>query len=85
MPGAVAQTRHTHVLSPAEGEGRARTGKEYRPVSVGEQQISGPDRTDWAKTLLLFLLTGATLVLPFVPFLMLNARRKPFVKLGLLS
>ena len=76
IPGAVAQTRHTHVLSPAEGEGQARTGKEYRPVSVGEQQISGPDRTDWAKTLLLFLLIGATLVLPFAPFLTLNARRK---------
>ncbi|MBR6705745.1 MAG: DUF58 domain-containing protein [Clostridia bacterium] len=76
LPGSVTETRHTHILSPMEGEGGARTGKEYRRVSVGEEQISGPDRTDWAGAVLLILLAFALLILPFLPFAALNARRK---------
>ncbi|MBR4501052.1 MAG: DUF58 domain-containing protein [Clostridia bacterium] len=76
LPGAVSETRHTHDLSPMEGEASARSEREYRPVSVGEQQISGPERTDWVRVLLLVLLAAALLILPFLPFLVLNERRK---------
>ncbi len=76
LPGSVTETRHTHILSPAEGEGEARTEKVYRPVSVGEEQISGPDRTDWVRAILLILLVIALLILPFLPFAALNRRRK---------
>ena len=76
LPGAVTETRHTHVLSPMEGDASARPGREFRPVSVGEEHISGPDRIDWARMLLLILSAAALLILPFVPFTVLNARRK---------
>ena len=76
MPGSYYETRHTHVLSAMEGDASAETGREYRLVSVGEQQISGPDRTDWARTILLCFLAAATIILPFLPFALMNARRK---------
>ncbi len=70
------ETRHTHTRTLIQGEGEAQTERAYRLETVEEEQVSMPRWFDWLRTVLLLLLTAALVVLPFLPFLWLNARRK---------
>ena len=74
--GGQAETRHVHTRSLLTGDGEALPAEEYRLVIVEEEQISMPRWIDYLRIGLLFLLTVALLILPFLPFLLLNARRK---------
>lgn len=75
-PEGETETRHIHPRSLAEGELAARTGRTFRLVTALEKQISQPQWVDWLKILLLVILSSLLLILPFTPFLLLNARRK---------
>ena len=70
------ETRHIHTRSMESGEREAKTEKEFRLVTVEEEQISMPHWVNWIKVILLLLLSAALVVLPFTPFILLNARRK---------
>ncbi|MBR4443022.1 MAG: hypothetical protein IKS52_07115, partial [Clostridia bacterium] len=59
-----------------EGEAEARQGKDYRLVTVEEEQIAMPHWVDYVKIILLLLLTAALVIVPFLPFMWINARRK---------
>ena len=75
-PEGETETRHIHPRSLAEGEQAARTGRTFRLVTALEKQISQPQWVDWLKILLLVIFSSLLLILPFTPFLLLNARRK---------
>ncbi len=70
------ETRHVHTQSLQTGDREARTEREYRLVTVEEEQISMPHWVNWLKIALLLLLTVALVVLPFLPFALLNARKR---------
>ena len=76
VPEGETETRHIHPRSLAEGELAAQTGRTFRLVTALEKQISQPQWVDWLKILLLAILSSLLLILPFTPFLLLNARRK---------
>ena len=76
LPAGETEARHAHTQSLETGEGAAQTEREYRLVTVEEEQISMPHWVNWLKIILLLLLTGALVILPFAPFLLLNARRR---------
>ncbi|MBO4378746.1 MAG: DUF58 domain-containing protein [Clostridia bacterium] len=87
VPGAVPEspegeneTRHVHTESLVLGDAPSVAVKEYRLVTKEEEQISMPNRIDYLKTALLFLLVIVLLILPFMPFLWLNARRKKAIE-----
>ncbi|MBR5345242.1 MAG: hypothetical protein IK127_05400 [Clostridia bacterium] len=73
---AIRETRHVNSQSLLEGSGEAEPDQSYRLVTVEEQQISMPRWVDYVKIGLLLLLAIAALVLPFLPFAAMNARRK---------
>ncbi len=75
-PEGETETRHIHPRSLAEGDQAARTERTFRLVTVLEKQISQPQWVDLLKILLLAILSSLLLILPFTPFLLLNARRK---------
>ncbi len=76
LPEGETETRHIHPLSLQTGDSEAQTDREYRLVTVEEEQISMPRFINWLKMILLFLLLVGLIVLPFTPFLLLNARKK---------
>lgn len=76
LPQDAIETRHINSQSLAAGERASRAGREYRLVTVEEQQISQPHWIDYLRIALLLLLSVALVALPFAPFLLLNARRK---------
>ena len=75
IPEGEYETRHLHTLSLQTGENEARTDREYRQVTVDEEQISMPHWINWMKAILMTLLAIALVILPFTPFLLLNARK----------
>ena len=75
-PSGETETRHVHTQSLETGENEARTGREYRLVTVEEEQISMPQWVNYLKVFLLLLLSVALVSLPFAPFVLLNARKK---------
>ena len=70
------ETRHVHTRTLTEGDREAAAEKEYRLETLEEQQISRPGWFSWLKTVLLLLAAAALVILPFLPFLWLNARRR---------
>ena len=76
LPEGENETRHTHTQSLQTGSEESRTGREYRLVTVEEEQISMPQWVNWLKIILLMLLSVAVVSLPFTPFLLLNARKR---------
>ncbi|MBR2822073.1 MAG: DUF58 domain-containing protein [Clostridia bacterium] len=76
QPEGETETRHVHTRSLQTGNGEARTDREYRLVMLEEEQISIPRFVNWLRTAFLFLLMVAVTVLPFAPFLLLNARKR---------
>ena len=75
-PEGETETRHLHTLSLQTGNDEARADREYRLVTVEEEQISVPRWVNWLKIVLLFGAVLALLILPFAPFLLLNARKR---------
>ena len=70
------ETRHMHTRSLTSGDQEAQIEKEYRLATVEEEQISLPHWVSYLRIAFLLLLTIALVILPFLPFLVLNARRK---------
>ena len=70
------ETRHVHTQSLTSGDREARPDREYRLVIVEEEQISMPHWVNYVRIVLLLFLAIAVVILPFLPFLLLNARRK---------
>ena len=70
------ETRHVNSRTLLTGDEKASPNREYRLLTVEEQQISKPRWIDYLKIALLLLLSAAVVVLPFLPFLYMNARRK---------
>ncbi len=70
------ETRHMNSRTLLTGEEKAAVNREYRLLTVEEQQISQPRWIDYLKIILLLILSAAVVVLPFAPFLYMNARRK---------
>ena len=76
MPAGETETRHIHTRSLENGDREAETEQEFRLVTVEEEQISMPYWINWMKVIMLLLLAVALVTVPFVPFLVLNARKK---------
>ncbi len=74
-PAGENETRHVHTQSLTAGSREARPDREYRLVMVEEEQISMPHWVNYLRIILLLLLTAAVLILPFLPFVLLNRRR----------
>ena len=70
------ETRHVHTRSLIYGSETAQAEKEYRLVTIEEELISLPHQVNYLKVALLLLVAVLLLILPFIPFLWLNARRK---------
>ena len=75
-PADGMETRHVNTQSLLTGQEEAQAGQTYRLVTVEEDQISIPRWIDYLKIVLLMLLAVAVIILPFVPFVLLNSRRK---------
>ncbi len=74
--GGAMETRHMNARSLLTGEDEAEKSLEYRLLTVEEQQISQPRWIDYLKIALLLALSAAVVILPFLPFLFFEARRK---------
>lgn len=79
-PDGELETRHTHTQTLTAGDREASPGRTFRLLTEEEAQISQPRWIDYLKIVLLLLLAVALLILPFLPFLLLNARRKKALK-----
>ena len=75
-PEGETETRHIHPRSLENGEENAETALEFRLVTVEEEKIAMPHSVRWLKIILLLLLTAAAAILPFAPFMWLNARKR---------
>ena len=76
VPAGETETRHLHTRSLENGDGEAETGQEFRLVTEEEEQISMPHWVNWLKAVLLLILSALLVILPFVPFLLLNKRKR---------
>ena len=75
------ETRHAHTLSLTEGDQNARREKAYRLIPMEEEQISKPYWVNYLRIGLLLLLTVAAVIVPFAPFMLMEAaRRKSLTK-----
>jgi len=76
LPAGENETRHVHTQSLTAGDREAQPDREYQLVTVEEEQISMPQWVSYLRIILLLLLTAALVILPFLPFVLLNKRRK---------
>ena len=76
LPAGENETRHVHTQSLTAGSREAQPDREYRLVTVEEEQISMPHWVNYLRIILLLLLAVALVILPFLPFILLNQRRK---------
>ncbi len=76
LPAGEKEVRHVLSLSLTAGDGEARPEGEYRLETVEEQQIARPHWVSYLRIALLLLGTVALVTLPFLPFLLLNRRRR---------
>ena len=75
-PEGITETRHVQTLSLVEGDLSSSADKAYRLFTEDERQISMPRWFDWIKTVFLFLAVAVLPLLPFLPFIWLNAKRR---------
>ena len=76
LPAGENETRHAHTQSLTEGNQEAQPDRTYRLVTVEEEQIAMPHWVNYLRIILLLFLTVALVILPFLPFILLNRRRK---------
>ncbi len=79
-PADEKETRHVHTQSLTAGNQEARADREYRLVTLEEEQISMPHWVNYLRIALLLISAVAVVVLPFAPFLWLNRRRKKILE-----
>ena len=75
-PDLIRETRHTDTRALTEGDREAGTEREYRLVTIEEEEISRPKWIDYLKIAMLLLAAAAAVILPFVPAAALNRRRR---------
>ena len=75
-PAGETETRHLHGRTLTEGSQGAKTEREFQLVTLQEVQISQPPWTGLLRTVLLLLGVIAALVLPFLPFMLMEMRRR---------
>jgi len=76
LPAGENEARRAHTQSLITGNQEARPDREYRLVTAEEKQISMPHWVNYLRIVLLLLLAVALVVFPFLPFAVLNRRRK---------
>ena len=76
LPAGENETRHVHTQTLVSGSQEARPDRTFRLVTVEEEQISMPHWIDYLRILLLLILTAGLILLPFLPFVLLNRRRR---------
>ena len=76
QPAGVNEARHVHTQSLTAGDREAQTDRDFRLLTVEEEQISMPHWINYLRIILLLFLTAALVILPFLPFVLLNRRRK---------
>ena len=76
QPADEKETRHVHTQSLTAGDREAQPDREYRLVTVEEEQISKPHWVNYLRIVLLLFLAVAVVIVPFLPFLLLNRQRK---------
>ena len=70
------ETRHVNTRSLLIGANESISDKNYRLVTVDEQQISMPHFINYLRAVMMSLLAIVVIVLPFAPFVVINARRR---------
>ena len=75
-PRGETEARRVHTRSLEEGGGGARPERAFRRVTLEEEEMSRPEWIDYARIVLLLLLTAAAVFLPLMPLMALGARRK---------
>jgi hypothetical protein len=73
------KTQHENRLDKdglPEDSDRAQADRDYRYEQEQEQEISRPKRINWLKIIVILFLIIALLLGPFLPFLLLDSRRK---------
>jgi len=72
--------RHVFTQSLVTGENKAQTMREFRLETIEEELISMPHWVNYLKIVLLLLLSTVLMTAPFLPFMILNARKKRMLK-----
>ncbi|MBQ9197880.1 MAG: DUF58 domain-containing protein [Clostridia bacterium] len=80
LPPGETEVRRAHTQTLTAGDGEALAEKEYRLETEEEQLISKPRWFSLIKVVSLLFLTVLVVVLPFSPFVWLNARRRKALK-----
>ena len=75
-PEGETETRRIHPRSMENGNREAETEKEFQLVTVEEEPVSMPHWVNWVRMILMLAAAVALIVVPFIPFWWLNARRK---------
>lgn len=76
LPEGMNETRHVHTQSLVSGNQEAPADREFRLIVAEEEQISLPHWVNYLKIALLLLLTVLVIILPFLPFMLINRKRK---------
>lgn len=76
IPPDVLETRHENRRDLQSGDGAAQSMREYRLITKTEMQIAMPQWVNVLKTMVVSLLSIALLIVPFLPFLLVNRRKK---------
>ncbi len=76
LPESPAETRHVHTRSLITGEEDITPDRTYRLLTVEEEMISMPRWVDYLRIILLLAATGLAVFLPFLPFVLINRRRR---------
>ena len=75
-PDTIRETHHTDTRELAEGDREAQPDRQYRLITIEEEEISRPEWIDYLKAALLLLAAAAAVILPFIPAAAMNRRRK---------
>ncbi len=76
QPYGMQETRHVHPQTLSSGEQMSGKDREYRLVTIEKEPISIPYWVNYLKIALLLILTAVVMVIPFLPFVILDGRRK---------
>ena len=75
-PDTIRETRHTNIRALTGGDREEKTQEQFRLITVEEEEISRPKWIDYLKIALLLLAAAAVIILPFIPAVALNRRRR---------
>lgn len=75
-PQTAREENRLDTETAGEASGDTQNTQDYQHIYEQEQEISPPKRTDYLKVAVLTLLILALLTLPFLPFVLFDARRR---------